>query len=243
LTVHAVASLFIFNEKKLTSFFYFIVCVYIIFILKAYLVYLLLPSIFIWVQANIRTKIKSRYIRVLITPFLFLTIGLSGYIVVISLSESAGKYSLDNLETTLKGFQSWHTYLAEERDQSGYSLGEMEFTTLGFIKKIPAAINVSLFRPYVWEVRNIATLLGAIEGVVLLFVTLYVLNSVRFRIFKIISNNKEILFLLSFGLPFAFIVGLSSYNFGALSRYKIPAELFYLMALVLIYKCRLIKNS
>lgn len=37
-----------------------------------------------------------------------------------------------------------------------------------------------------------------------------------------------------FSLTFAFIVGISSYNYGALSRYKIPAEVFFITALVIM---------
>jgi hypothetical protein len=36
-------------------------------------------------------------------------------------------------------------------------------------------------------------------------------------------------------LIFAFAVGISSYNFGALSRYKIPCLPFYALGLVLVY--------
>jgi hypothetical protein len=234
--VSVVANVFIFNKNKLLNSIYFILCIYIIYILKPYLAYLLLPALFIWVQANIKDKIDSNFIKILITPLLFLSIIIAGYYTLSSLSESAGKYSIDNWESTLQGFHSWHGHLAETRDQSGYSLGEMEYTVFGVLAKAPAAINVTFFRPYLWEVRNIATLLGAIEALFLLVLTIYVLFKSRTTVFQSILKNKEVLFLLSFAIPFAFIVGLSSYNFGALSRYKIPAELFYLMALALIYK-------
>mgnify|MGYP001254835802 CR=1 FL=1 len=75
----------------------------------------------------------------------------------------------EKIEKTLVGFQSWHEYLAETRDQSGYTLGEVEFTPLGILKKSPAALNVTFFRPYLWEARNLPTLLGAIEGLILFF--------------------------------------------------------------------------
>ena len=153
-----------------------------------------------------------------------------------SYSENAGKYSLDNWQNTLRGFHSWHEHLANTRDQSGYTLGEMEYTFLGVLSKIPAAINVTFFRPYIWEIRNVATLLGAVEALFFLGVTIFVAVKKRSSLISLVFRNKEVLFLLSFALSFAFIVGLSSYNFGALSRYKIPAELFYLFALVIIYK-------
>lgn len=239
LIVFSVANIFIFNEKKSISFVYLIVSLYCVFILKPYLVYLLLPAIFIWVQSNIKATISSAFIRNLITPVLFLSISVAGFYTLTSLSSSAGKYSIDNWESTLQGFHTWHGHLTETDDQSGYSLGEMDYTLSGVLVKAPAAINVTFFRPYIWEVRNIATLLGALEGLTLLFLTVFVILKTRLKIFSILVKNKEVLFLMSFAIPFAFIVGLSSYNFGALSRYKIPAELFYLIALALVYKTNL----
>jgi hypothetical protein len=41
--------------------------------------------------------------------------------------------------------------------------------------------------------------------------------------------------MLLFALLFGGMLGFSSYNFGALSRYKIPATLFFITSLVLIY--------
>lgn len=150
------------------------------------------------------------------------------------ISKSAGKFNIDQLENTLQGFQSWHTTVSETKNQSGYTLGEMDFSTLGLIKKIPMSINVTFFRPYLWEVRNASTLLGAMESLVLFVYTLWLVLRLRLQLFKIIYKNKDILFLVLFSLIFGAVVGISSYNFGALSRYKIPAQMFYVIALVMI---------
>lgn len=234
--IYGFSNLFIFNQKFFKSFFHILVSSFLIFMLKSYLIYLLYPAFFIWVQSNIKAKINSTFIRNLISPLLILSMVGAMTFILTSFSQRAGKYSLDNWQSTLKGFHSWHGHLAETRDQSGYSLGEMEYTITGVLSKAPAAINVTFFRPYPWEIRNIATLLGALEAIFFLVFTVLVLIRRKLQIFTYIFQNKEVLFLLSFALPFAFIVGLSSYNYGALSRYKIPAELFYLIALVIIYK-------
>ena len=42
-----------------------------------------------------------------------------------------------------------------------------------------------------------------------------------------ISKDPNLVFCLVFSIIFAFAVGISSYNFGALSRYKIPCLPFY----------------
>ena len=153
------------------------------------------------------------------------------------------KYNLENIENALIGFQSWHEYLAENRDQSGYSLGEIEFSFVGILIKSPAAFNVTFFRPYLWEVRNLPTLLGAIEGLLLFIFFLYLLIKLRLRFFSVLFKNKEALFLMIFGVVFAIVVGISSYNFGALSRYKIPAEIFFISSLILIYHEGLLRKT
>ena len=44
-----------------------------------------------------------------------------------------------------------------------------------------------------------------------------------------------ILFSLIFSIAFAFAVGVSTYNFGTLVRYKIPLLPFFVVALILIW--------
>lgn len=233
--IYAVSNIFIFNRKKYISILILLAGTLILFHLKPYILYILIPSFFIWIQSNLKAIIKSAIVRIIIMPLLLVTFLSIGVYLTTVVSESAGKYSLGRLNKTLEGFHSWHTYLAETQDQSGYSLGQIEFTPLGFLKATPAALNVAFYRPYLWEVRNMPTLLGAIEGVSMMLLTIYLLLKLRLKIFTHIFKNKEAFFMMTFALVFGAIVGLSSYNFGALSRYKIPAEMFFILSLTIVY--------
>ena len=53
------------------------------------------------------------------------------------------------------------------------------------------------------------------------------------------------LFTLSFSLLYGFVAGFTSYNFGALDRYKIPALPMYMITLVLVnyYREKNIKDA
>jgi hypothetical protein len=102
------------------------------------------------------------------------------------------------------------------------------------LKLLPQAINVSLFRPYFWEVHKPLMVLSAIESFLLLCFTVFVIVRCRFKILGAL-RNADTLFALTFSLSFAFAVGVSTYNFGTLVRYKIPLLPFYLIALVLIW--------
>jgi hypothetical protein len=102
------------------------------------------------------------------------------------------------------------------------------------LRLAPQAVNVSLFRPYLWEVNNPLMLLAALESLALLGLTIFVIIRARGTIFRWLVQ-PEVLFCLAFSLIFAFSVGVSTYNFGTLSRYKIPLMPFYLVAIGLIY--------
>ena len=100
---------------------------------------------------------------------------------------------------------------------------------------MPKAINVSLFRPYIWEAKKPILIPAAIEGLISLFFTIRLLYKAGFtRITKLVLSNPEVQFCLVYSIIFAFSVGFTSYNFGALARYKIPMMPFYYIALFIL---------
>ncbi len=236
--VYSFMNIIILKRKKYLSFILIIVATITIASIKPYILYVLYPCLFIWVQSNLKSIITNQLIRRLLAPFFAISLVVSSYFLTQELSEGAGKYNIDQLEDTLEGFQTWHTTVSEAKHQSGYSLGDMDFTTIGVIKKIPASFEVTFFRPYLWEVYNPSTLLGAIEGTALLVFCLWLIVKYRLSLLRLIVKNKDILFLLLFATLFGVSVGISSYNFGALSRYKIPAQLFFVLALIIIHQNR-----
>jgi hypothetical protein len=145
--------------------------------------------------------------------------------------------NVDKIESSLQGFQSWHTTLGG----SAYSLGDFDFTISGYIQKIPASINVTFFRPYIWEVNKPIIFLTFLQSFYFIFFTLYVLIKVNvFKFFKLFFISLDVFTLLGFSLFFAYVAGISSYNFGALDRYKIPCLSTYVIALLIIlYKSKL----
>jgi hypothetical protein len=232
--LYSFINIILLKRKQTKSFVLIIFSTLIIALLKPYILYVLYPTLFIWVQSNLKSVISNNFLRKLFTPLIAIILVISSYVLSQKLSENAGMYKIQNLENTLEGFQTWHTTVSEKKEGSGYTLGDTDFSTLGIIKKIPKAIGVTFFRPYFWEVRNASLLLGAIEGVILAILVSWLLLNYRMGLFRVIFKNKDILFLLLFSLTFGVIVGISSYNFGALSRYKMPAQMFFVLAIVLI---------
>jgi hypothetical protein len=242
--VYSFMNIVIFKRKRLMSFVIIIIATITIASIKPYILYVLYPCLFVWVQGNLKMLISSKLFRKLLAPFIALFLAVGTFFLAQELSESAGKFNLDKLEGTLEGFQTWHTTVSETKHQSGYTLGDdMDFSTMGILMKIPASITVTFFRPYIWEVYNASTLLGAIEGAILSLFSGWLVLKYRFKLFLLIFKNKDILFLMLFSLLFGVSVGISSYNFGALSRYKIPAQMFFVIALILIIDKTKRKNT
>lgn len=77
-------------------------------------------------------------------------------------------------------------------------------------------------------------LLSALESFLLLALSIYIIVKRNVRLFHAV-NNPNILFALIFSIVFAFAVGVSTFNFGTLVRYKIPLLPFFLVALILIF--------
>jgi hypothetical protein len=147
--------------------------------------------------------------------------------------EDNRKYSLENIAETAKITAYDIRYWTGRDAGSGYTLGELDGTFSSMIKLSPQAINATLFRPYLWEVNNPLMLLSALESFAVLAICIYISIRQNVRIASILST-PDVVFLLVFSLTFAFAVGVSTFNFGSLVRYKIPLLPYFLIALGLI---------
>ena len=202
---------------------------------KLYILLAFLPALFMWIFFNYTQRIKNPSQKIL-AKFIMLCVVVGGSLFFMQrFSNELGKYSLEKVAQTSKITGSYIYWVSGDAG-SAYSLGDFSPTIGGMLSKFPLAVNVTLFRPYLWESKKIIVLLSALEAILFLFVTLKILFTVpTTKIWKVIGHDPTIQFCLIFSLIFAFAVGISSYNFGALSRYKIPCLPFYALALVLIY--------
>jgi hypothetical protein len=212
-----------------------IIATWIIFSVKKYILISFLPALIVWFFATRIFYIKAYVAKIMVLPLvLALTLGLI-YYTVLKVGQDDSRYNVSRLAQTVKitAYDIRYGWGARTGEGSGYTLGELDGTWQTMIPLIPKAVNVSLFRPYFWEVKNSLMLLSAIESVVLLFATIYVLIKIRHRFFYLLGR-PEVLFSFVFSIVFAFAVGISTYNFGTLSRYKIPMMPFYALGLTLL---------
>lgn len=211
-----------------------LLCFYLVATIKIYILVAFIPAITLWILLMYSHKISNPVIRFGLK--IVVIAGSVGMFLASSsqLSGTLGKYSLENVAKTS---YITSTYIASVSGDQGsaYDLGITPSMT-GIISKFPAAVNVTLFRPYIWETRKVIQMLNAIEAFLFMWVTIKVILSLGPKlVWKTISQDPTIQFCLIFTLIFAFAVGISSGNFGTLSRYRIPCLPFYGIALVLMY--------
>lgn len=220
-----------------------IICFYVLAVVKVYILLAFAPALAIWVLFMYSKKINPPFLRTILNIFLIALCVGGFYYISSSFSSELGAYSLNNITETSNITRTYISYVSGD-DGSAYDLGAFDPSVTGMLKKLPLAVNVALFRPYLWEARKPMVLLNALEAFLFLFYTLKVIFSVGLiRIWKTIREEPNIQFFLIFTVIFAFAVGLTSANFGALSRYRIPCLPFYALSLILIYYKNKPENS
>ena len=230
---YSVYKLFIKKQYSLSNVLLLFFSAMIIFSIKKYILLCFLPAVLLWVYASRIKRIKYAVLRFLITPVMLFVLVLSSYYSVVLVGENDSRYAVDRIAKTAQITAFDIGFYTGKDAGSGYNLGELDGTFEGMIRLLPAAINVSLFRPYLWEIRNPLMFLSALESAALFLITLYLLFRLRFKILKGVFN-PSILFCLAFSLTFAFAVGVSTFNFGTLTRYKIPLLPFYVLSIFLM---------
>ena len=126
----------------------------------------------------------------------------------------------------------------EQYGDNFFDLGPMDGTFTGMLKKFPKAVNAALFRPYIWESSSVVVALSALENFWLFGFLLYILWRTRvWYLLRIITGNPLVLMCILFSVIFGFIIGISTPNFGALVRFKIPLVPFFVAAMFI---CKLI---
>jgi hypothetical protein len=200
---------------------------------KPYIVLTILPAAIVWVFLVNLKKINSAVVRWLFFPFVFIGSVILAYFSVLRAGGENEKYSLNKVAETAQATAYDIRYYTGKAAGSGYTLGELDGSLGSMIKLAPLAINVALFRPYLWEVKNPLMLLSALESFIFLVVVLSLFYSGKLKVFQSL-HDPTILFLLIFSIVFAFSVGVSTFNFGSLVRYKIPMMPFFAVMLTLI---------
>jgi hypothetical protein len=228
-----IKKLFIKGRLKIGYILLAFLSLYIIYSVKKYILLCYLPAIFLWIFSVNLSKVNSKIFKIMMFPFVMIIAGGAGYFAIQQVAKDDPRYALSQIGHTAQ-ITAYDIAFQTGRDAgSTYTLGDLNGSFSSMIRLAPQAINVSLFRPYLWEVRNPLMLMSALESVFLILFTIYVLYRCG-ALLPSILINPYVIFCLIFSITFSFAVGISTFNFGTLSRYKIPLLPFYCVGLILM---------
>ncbi len=201
---------------------------------KPYILIILLPGTFVWYFYERIKNIRNVYFRYIMVPFIYLTVFGMSFGVLTVLGDSLGRFSPQRALQTAVVIQ--HDLKQEYYDGASFDIGQLEATPLSLISKFPLAVNAGLFRPFIWESENLVMMLSGLENLFILGLTLLVLLSLKPSVIKrLISDHPLILYSFAFAVLFAFMIGVTTSNFGALVRFKIPLVPLYMGAIMVMY--------
>jgi hypothetical protein len=205
---------------------------YALVLIKAYILLCFLPAALLWVFNENSARIKSSLVRILAKPVLLGMGAVLAFFAATNLTKGDEKYDVDKLGERSKIVSEYLYETSVKQNGSAYTLGEQDGTLSGMAKLVPQAIVVSLYRPFLWEVKNPVMLLSSVEALVFLIFTLrIIIRSGFFKTLSLIIRTPSLTLCFLFALAFSGTVGVVSNNFGTLVRYKIPMIPFYLAGL------------
>ena len=225
------------NKRVILNSAFAIFILYLIYIIKSYIVIAFLPAVLLWGIGLLSYKIKDTRLIIFVRYFLYASV-LGGLAVVGGRlqAEMFGEYNVESVAYKSFVTRDYLYRISNEQDGSGYTLGDMDPTILGMLEKAPAGINVTLFRPYPWEARKPIVMISAAEALFfLVFSIVVIFRNNPIRVVQRIFADETLQFCLVFTLVFAFAVGISTSNFGSLVRYKIPCLPFYTAFLIILF--------
>lgn len=209
----------------------FVIGAYLMLLFKSYIFYLFCVAGFSSLYIHFMTTLKTHF-KILIRLSMFL-IFCGAIIWAINNRSFLGEILFSEMFNTVNTIQS----VQSEMGGSVYTLSNLEdVSIIGITRSYLNSLNVTLFRPYPWEITSYIVVANALETLIILLTTLYLLFKLKFfGFFKYAFQNRILNFAMIFTLLLAPLAGLVSFNFGTLVRYKAPIVPFYYTYLMLLY--------
>jgi hypothetical protein len=238
LIVYYLHKIFIKRKFKITDPVLLIFLIYLLYSIKSYLAIVLLLSIAMAYVLNLVIISKKSPLRMIAVVFILFV---SATIILVSASSTITSIMDDsqkNTETFQKAYE--HSDIDDERSKGSFAGTTSSNSLSEIILKSPIAIVTTLYRPFVWETQKPIMLFSALESLLSLLATIYVLIKCRiWKFFSHILNDPYLFTCFSFTVVLGIIIGFSTFNFGTLVRYRLPVLPFFFFGLIYIY----IKNK
>jgi hypothetical protein len=228
--------IFIRRSPTLSKIITFLLAFHIVSVIKGYIIVAFLPGCLVWGVMSYQNTVKNKSLQQLlkIVLILFVPLIVGGAFFLLKNSPLFLEYTSPEV---LEKANVYYKYLSDASlAASAYSIGDFDPSIVGLLKIIPAAINVTLFRPYPFEIKNAAMVIASLESTATLLITIYLVFKIGlFNTFSFIRKDVFLLFAFLFVMIFSIAVGITSGNFGSLMRYKIPMLPFYFLLLTVLF--------
>lgn len=232
---YAFLNMFIKKKSYFISILIVLICGFLLYMMKVYILLVLVMALLIWQFAEFNKLIENKTLRSIFAGMTFLGSLAIGYFLLQYLTsfEAAQQYQLDKFQGNAEYQRRMYADIAK---QTGGQDSYFEINTSNPVLMVLGGITATFYRPFLWEVNSPIALLSCAESSILLFLTLFFVykKGVK-KFFTVPFSDPRILMCFVFALIFSVAVGITSANFGALSRYKIPCMPFYLIMILLMY--------
>ena len=231
--VSALYNLFRTKRKIFKNIVIFIVCTIVLTLIKGYITVIFFISIGIVLFFRVFSIVKNRIHRTLLV---LMSIGILALGIAFSPLPSMLQETFIDTVAQMELFQNAYQSYAEDTNSETTFSGTLNLSPEQMLLTAPSVIFTTLFRPYLWETRKIVMLFSALEALMTLIFTFFVLWKTRvWGFFAYTFNNPITSFCFIFSMLFAALIGFTTFNFGTLVRYKIVFLPFYFFLLIASY--------
>ncbi|MEO6133544.1 MAG: hypothetical protein ABIP35_00235 [Ginsengibacter sp.] len=235
----SVYQVFVFRNHQIKYFLLIFVCGIVIWFIKSYIILVILITLGLVGIIYLFFSLKPLKVRVALVSIFIVTL-----IIILNtenfITHAADNYTAGFIVDKIQEMQ--HNY---ENTDSGanFKIGNIDPSLAGLLQEIPTSIGTVLFRPFIWESEKLLTFISGLENFLLLLLTVFVIIKSRIiNLLKVLHDDTLILFCLVFALVFASVIGLTTFNFGTIIRYKTIFMPFYISFLILLnHKTNLIR--
>ncbi len=212
-------------------------------LVKPYIFMVLFPATVLWVFYFRVVKLKNALVKFLLVPISIVGMGGASYYVLNRMGGQLDKFALDGAMKTIQTTQG-DLLNSESYGSNSFNVGELDGTWLGALSKFPIATGAAFFRPYLWEANNAVMMLSGLENFWVLCLAIFsVLRAGPLFMVRSAVGIPILLMSVVFALFFAFTVGITTPNFGALVRFKIPMVPFFISSLFITVYLAKIKRE
>ncbi|MGB4845499.1 MAG: hypothetical protein WBP16_13610 [Ferruginibacter sp.] len=233
--IHYLYKIFITKNRSVKDIIILLILLYVVGSIKSYIIIILGISIATMAFTRFITAIKNIVIKAfVIVVFLFATVIVA---FITNFSDQVQSFTEESI-MQFDNFQHNYEVLqnTEENSEGGLKSVTIDNSLQGLLLQTPLAAFTCLFRPFIWESGKLIIVFTSLESLLLLLATVFVFFKVGIlRFFRVIFNDPYILTAFTMSMLFAVLIGLTTYNFGTMARYKIILLPFFYFMLVNLY--------